>query len=509
MRILLASPESEVWNSRQHIHMGLGYLAGALRAHGYNVEIWDASIEVAFETLDEKLGRDPFDVVCLSAPTPLIVQAWEAAATAKKHGAITILGGPHLTLMPHESMEKDMVDLVVRGEAEYTIIEIMQALEKYLEILHSRQQRAEYQFPVPEPKKPAPQQPRLFAAEAGWGNILGLSWRSEDNKIRHNLERLLPDDIDAIPFPAFDMFKIEHYTNLNPLTDGLDMNARAYTIVTSRGCPYKCTYCSKPITGDTWRARSVDNVVAEWEWLVKDLGATEIGITDDIWNLDRQRAKELCQALIKAKINHVPWVTVHGMKVNNTDQELFHLMKQAGCKRVGFGIENGDDWMLRHVIKKGQTVDMVRQAVKWSKKAKLQTMGFFIFGMPGETEASMEKTIQLALELDPDLAHFMMAAPFPGTEMWETLEKHGDVFSHNMDWSQLAIQHDKAHFTFGELEKEDVERKWHEAHRRFYLRPKRIARIAMRRDTWRRFPYYLKTAASMLAGLGNREAAPA
>jgi radical SAM superfamily enzyme YgiQ (UPF0313 family) len=488
--------------------MGLGYLAGALRAHGYELEIWDASIESQFESLDEKLSRDPFEVVCLSAPTPLIVQAWEAAVVAKRHGALTILGGPHLTLMPHESMEKAMVDLVVRGEAEYTIIEIMEALERNIELLRAGQPGPAYHFPLPQPQADG-LQPRLFDPEAGWGRILGLSWRNTANKIQHNPERPLPDDIDAIPFPAFDLFRIEHYTNLNPLTDGLDMQARAYTIVTSRGCPYKCTYCSKPITGDTWRARSVDNVLAEWAWLVNDLGATEIGITDDIWNLDRQRAKDLCRALIKANLNHVPWVTVHGMKVNNTDQELFQLMKQAGCKRVGFGIENGDDWMLRHVIKKGQTVDMVREAVKWSKKARLQTMGFFIFGMPGETEESMEKTIKLALELDPDLAHFMMAAPFPGTEMWETLEQHGDVFSPNMDWSQLAIQHDKAHFAFGALSKEDVERKWHEAHRRFYLRPKRIARIAARRDTWRRFPYYVKTAASMLMGLGQRNTAPA
>jgi radical SAM superfamily enzyme YgiQ (UPF0313 family) len=503
MRVLLASPEPGVWNSRKHIHMGLGYLAGSLLAHGYEVEIWDASIEAESESLDEKLARDPFDVVGLSAPTPLINNAWEDAATAKKHGAITILGGPHLTLQPHESMEKDQIDLVVRGEAEYTLIEILAALEKEAKI----QQNSTH------PSKPKSQsqkfRPRLFRPEAGWGNILGLSWRNQAGKIIHNLDRPLPDDIDALPFPAHQLFKIDQYTNLNPLTDGLDMNARAYTIVTSRGCPYKCTYCSKPITGDTWRGRSVDNVIAEWEWLVKDLGATEIGITDDIWNLDKKRAKELCQTLIKANLNHVPWVTIHGMKVNNTDQELFSLMKQAGCKRVGFGVENGDDWVLRHVIKKGQTVDMVRQAFKWSKKAKLQTMGFFIFGMPGETEDSMEKTIRLALELDPDLAHFMMAAPFPGTEMWETLKKHGDIFSDNMDWSQLAIQDNKAHFAFGDLDRETVERKWHEAHRRFYLRPKRIARIATRKDTWQRFPYYIKTASNMLLGLGDRVKAAA
>ncbi len=505
MRILLASPESGVWNSRKHIHMGLGYLAGALLAHGYQVDLWDAAVEEDLESFDERLARDLYDIVGISAPTPLIVSAWEAAESAKKQGATTILGGPHLTLMPHESMQKPQVDLVVRGEAEQTIIEIMHALERDGGTLGSRDQDTGKQGQAFSSSQPVT--PRLFDPNAGWGDILGLSWRDLHGKIHHNPDRPLADDLDAIPFPAHHLFKIGRYTNLNPLTDGLDPKARAYTIVTSRGCPYKCTYCSKPITGDTWRGRSVDNVVAEWRWLVEELGATEIGVTDDIWNLDRTRAKDLCRALIDNRLNHVPWVTIHGMKVNNTDQELFDLMKAAGCKRVGFGVENGDDWMLRHVIKKGQTVDMARQAFGWAKKAKLQTMGFFIFGMPGETEESMEKTIQLALELDPDLAHFLMAAPFPGTEMWEILEKHGQVFSHNMDWSQIAIQDDKAHFAFGDLDTETVERKWHEAHRRFYLRPKRIARIVTRGDTWRRFPYYVKAAGSMLLGLGEREAA--
>ena len=118
MRILLASPESGVWNSRKHIHMGLGYLAGALIAQGYEVDIWDAAVEEEFESLDDRLSHEKYDVVGISAPTPLITKAWKAAETAKKHGAITILGGPHLTLMPRESMEKPNVDLVVKGEAE-------------------------------------------------------------------------------------------------------------------------------------------------------------------------------------------------------------------------------------------------------------------------------------------------------------------------------------------------------------------------------------------------------
>jgi anaerobic magnesium-protoporphyrin IX monomethyl ester cyclase len=487
MRVLLASPESEVWNSRKHIHMGLAYLAGSLLAHGYEVDIWDAAVEQEIETLDQRLARDPYDLVGFSAPTPLIVNAWEAARIAKKRGAITILGGPHLTLMPHESMEKDQVDLVVRGEAEQTIIEIMAALEK-------------------DPGRSlGPDKPRLFKKNS-MAHITGLSWRDEEGTIRHNVDRPLGDDLDAIPFPAHHLFKIERYTNLNPLTDGLDPNARAYTVVTSRGCPYKCTFCSKPITGNTWRARSIQNVIAEWRWLVENLGATEIGITDDIWNLDRERAKALCRALIENNLNHVPWVTIHGMKVNNTDAELFKLMKAAGCRRVGFGVENGDDEMLRKVIKKGQTVEMVRNAVQWAKEAKLQTMGFFIYGMPGETEESMEKTTQLAIELDPDLAHFMMAAPFPGTEMWDKLLMAGAVTEGN--WDDSTIQDDKAHFAYGELDPETIERKWHEAHRRFYLRPKRAVRILKRKDTWLRFPYYAKTALNMLVGVGKRETAP-
>ncbi|MEM7033126.1 MAG: radical SAM protein [Chloroflexota bacterium] len=487
MRILLASPESGVWNSRKHIHMGLAYLAGSLLAHGYEVDIWDAAVEQDIESLDQRLARDPYDVVGFSAPTPLIVNAWDAAKTAKKHGAVTILGGPHLTIMPHESMEKDQVDLVVRGEAERTIVEIVAALEK------DRGQSA------------APDKPRVFKSDH-MGDIMGLSWRDEDGKVKHNIDRPLDDDIDAIPFPAHHLFKIEHYTNLNPLTDGLDPNARAFTIVTSRGCPYKCTFCSKPVTGDTWRPRTVESVIAEWRWLVEDLGATEIGVTDDIWNLDRKRAKAICRGLIENNLNNVPWVTIHGMKVNNTDGELFKLMKEAGCKRVGFGIENGDDHMLRRVIKKGQTVDMVRDAVRWAKEAKLQTMGFFIYGMPGETEESMEKTTQLAIELDPDLAHFMMAAPFPGTEMWDKLLMAGVV--ENGNWDDTTIQDDKAHFVYGDLEAEVIERKWHEAHRRFYLRPKRAMKIISRKDTWLRFPYYAKTAMNMMVGLGEREVAP-
>ncbi|MGB8643646.1 MAG: radical SAM protein [Anaerolineae bacterium] len=461
MKILLVSPESRLWNERAHIHNGLGYLAGALLHAGYAVDIFDGAVET--ESLDQRLTRELFDIVGVSAPTPLIHEAWEDARIAKAHGAVTILGGPHLTLMPEESTGHPEVDFVARGEAEETIVEFVRTVETY-----------------------------GVQAKARFRSIQGLSFRDDAGNIMHNPPRPLAQDLDAIPFPAYHLFKIERYTNLQPLTDGLDPHARSYTILTSRGCPYQCTYCSKPITGNTWRARSVENVVKEWRMLVDELHAKEIGVTDDIWNLDLKRAKELCCALIAEGLNKVPWVTIHGMKVNHADAELFQLMKQAGCRRVGFGVESGDEFILKRVVKKSQTYDQVRAAFKNARAAGLQTMGFFIFGMPYETEETMEKTIQLALELDPDLANFMIASPYPGTQMWDLLQREGRIYA--QDWSELAIHSDHAHFEIGDLKPELVEKKWHEAYRRFYFRPRRLAQRALQADTWRNFIPRLRDA---------------
>ncbi|MGQ9626874.1 MAG: B12-binding domain-containing radical SAM protein [Anaerolineae bacterium] len=467
MKVLLVSPVSRVWSSRKHIPLGLGYLAAVLERAGHEVALYDAVVEE--EPLEELLAREGFDVVGITSTTPLIYDAWEAAAQAKAHGAVTILGGPHLTILPDESMHRKEVDLVVRGEAEDTIIDIMEALAK-------------------DPGRPdSDGTPRLFKREI-WKEILGVSFRDEEGKIVHNPLRPVRRDLDSLPFPAHHLYKIERDTTLQPLTDGLDPHARADTIITTRGCPYNCIFCSKAVTGRTWRPRSPENVVAEWRYLVRELGATEIGVTDDVMTLDLARAKEICRLLIKEGLNTVPWITIHGIKAGNTDQELFYLMNKAGCKRVGFGVESGNQRVLDY-IKKNQTIEEVRAAFAGAKVAGLETMGFFIFGLPSETEETMEDTIRLALELDPELANFMIAAPFPGTEMYDLILREGRLFS--QDWRDFAIHDEKARFEVPGLTAEMVERKWHEAYRRFYLRPGRILRRIFKVDTWRRLPTYI------------------
>jgi anaerobic magnesium-protoporphyrin IX monomethyl ester cyclase len=470
MKVLLVSPESKTWTSRKHIPLGLGYLGAVLEEEGHQVQLWDGAVET--EPLSSLLDRESFHLVGITSTTPLIFEAWEAALEARQRGAITILGGPHLTLLPAESLERPEVDLVVRGEAEDTIIEITRTLEKDQGYL--------------DPKTRI----RHFVS-SNWSQIAGLSFRNEKEEIVHNPSRRPRKDLDNLPFPAHHLYKIERYTNLQPLTDGLDPNARAYTIITSRGCPYQCIYCSKAVTGKTWRPRSPQNVVAEWRKLVVELKATEIGVTDDVMTLDLKRAKEICRLLIDEELNTVPWITIHGIRADNTDLELFQLMKEAGCKRVGFGVESGNQRVL-DIMKKNQTIEEVRQAFRNARKAGLETIGFFIFGLPGENEETMEDTIKLALELDPDLANFMMAAPFPGTELYQMVLDEGHLFSH--DWRDFAIHDDKARFEMGDLTAELVERKWHEAYRRFYLRPSRLVRKGLKPEFWKRLPTYLADA---------------
>lgn len=466
MKILLVSPVSDLWNERKHVPLGVGYLGAVLLQAGHEVHIHDAAVET--EPLKDRLVRERYDVVGVTSTTPLIDEAWHAVELARATGAFTILGGPHPTLMPDESLVRPEVDLVVRGEGEDTILEVMAALAR-------------------APGRVNGDRVRLLPAES-WSSIQGISFRDETGRLVHTTNRSLRRDLDNLPFPAHHLLKIDRYTNMQPLTDGLDPYARAYTILTSRGCPYNCIYCSKAITGRMWRPRSPEGVVAEWRWLVEDLGATEIGVTDDSMTTDLSRAKTICRMLIEQRLNRVPWITVHGIRAGDTDLELLQLMKRAGCKRVGFGVESGNQGILDY-IKKRQTIDEVRTAFINAKKAGLQTMGFFMFGLPTETEQTMDDTIRLAIELDPEMANFMIAAPFPGTEMYDTVLREGRLFSH--DWRDFAIHDEKARFEIGDVTAELVERKWHDAYRRFYLRPSRIWRKAISPDTWRRLPTYV------------------
>jgi radical SAM superfamily enzyme YgiQ (UPF0313 family) len=437
---------------------------------GDEVRVHDGDVEDA--SLAELLREFAPQVVGITANTTQITAAWRDAELVKSAcDAAVVLGGPHVTSLPEESAAKPWVDVVVRGEGEATWLALLGVADANPASLISGSQRL--------------------------ASVAGITYHIEDGEVVSTPDRPpIPEaGLDEMPFPAWHLFKLDRYTNLQPTVDQVE--GRSMPILTSRGCPYRCTYCSQ-IGPRRWRARSVESVVAEWRWLVRKQGAAEIGVLDDSFNIDRQRVLDICQRLVEEGLNEVPWIMINGIRANLADKEILGAMVRAGCIRTAFGVESGNQAILDSVVDKHLTLDQVRAAFQAAREVGMETIGFFIVGLPGETAATMEDTIRFACELDPVVANFSIATPFPGTEMYETVKAGGRILADG--WDDFVFFEGKARFEMPGLPAELVERKWKEAYRRFYLRPKRVAWTLRRKETWLRLPRTARVAWRTLAG---------
>lgn len=470
MRILLVNPKSKLpIETRTSPSMALAYLGATSLRRGDEVRVWDGDVERI--PLPRVVAEFRPHVVGITANTTQIKSAWAAACQVKEVAQVPIvLGGPHPTVLPEESAGRPEVDVVVRSEGEATWEELTDTLD------------------------------RLGLAERGYEavrdqavealrHVLGITFRDEDGAVHSTPDRPTIADLDSLPWPAWHLFRLDRYTNLQPTLDHVE--GYSLPILTSRGCPYRCTYCSQ-IMERRWRMRSAENVVAEWRWLVREVGAAEIGVLDDSFNIRRDRVLRICDLLIQEGLSHVPWIMINGIRANLADEELLGRMRQAGCIRTAFGVESGNQQILDSIIHKQLTLDQVRAAFRAAKKVGMETIGFFIIGMPGETEETMEDTIRFAIELDPLVANFSMATPFPGTELYEIVKREGKILAE--DWDDFLFYEGKARFAMPGLPAELVERKWREAYRRFYMRPKRVLRTLARKQTWLDLPRALRVA---------------
>jgi anaerobic magnesium-protoporphyrin IX monomethyl ester cyclase len=448
LRVLLIDPKVNLpIDVRNSPSLGLAYLAAVSEQRGDQVRVLDMQVEDV--PLQQVVSEYPPDVVGITATTVQIESAWRVAREVRQLTDTTIvLGGPHPTVLPAESVGRPEVDVVVRGEGELTWTELCDRVEK----------------------------------RDSMERVAGITY-AQDGQVVHNPDRPVIEDVDSIPFPAYHLFSMERYSNLQPTLD--DIDGPSYPLLSSRGCPYRCNYCSQ-ILPRGWRARSPRSVVSEWRWLVKELGAAEIGVLDDSFNIDRQRALAICDLIIAEGLSHVPWIMINGIRANLADEELLGRMREAGCIRTAFGVESGNQRILDEVIHKQLTLDQVRAAFQAAKRVGMETIGFFIIGLPGETEETMEDTVRFACELDPVVANFSMATPFPGTEMYHQVLEQGRLLVHN--WDEFAFFENKAQYETDSMPAELVERKWREAYRRFYLRPHRIARTLVRKRTWMELP---------------------
>jgi anaerobic magnesium-protoporphyrin IX monomethyl ester cyclase len=477
MRVMLVNPKFRLpIDTRTTPHLGLAYLAAISEERGDEVFLFDADVEN--EPITDAVRRFNPDLVGITANTPQVKSAWRTAKAVKSVKDVpVVLGGPHVSVLPAESVSRPEVDVVVRGEGE-------PAWVKLSEIIETAQKGAS-NFTAKN----------LLDPEANLlSGLLGISYFTTDGKEWHNPDHPPIADLDTLPFPAYHVFKMEYYTNLQPATDSID-GSKSFSIMTSRGCPYRCTFCSQSIMPVKWRARSPESVLAEWQHLVHNLGAQEIGVLDDSANIQMGRLEKIADLLIENNINHVPWIFVNGIRANLATKPLLGKLKKAGLKRTAFGVESGDPDVLLSIDKKIDH-DTIRQAFKNAKAVGLETIGFFIIGLPGETEESMEQTIKFACEVDPLIANFSMMTPYPGTKVYEIAKRQGKLLL--SDWEDYVFFDGRARYELGDMTAEMIERKWKEAYRRFYLRPKRIWMTLTRVDFWLNWRRTFKVALNTL-----------
>ncbi len=408
--------------------LGLGYLASVLRERGFKVKVIDNLVErLSLNELIKKI-KDSI-IVGISSTTPTFSTALKYAKEIKKRlpNVFVILGGVHVTFKPYDAIKNDFVDAVCIGEGEQTIVEVAERVE----------------------------------AGRSLRGVRGIIYR-EGDKIVENKRREFIEDLDSLPFPAFDLMPLEKYTVLGHKLEHFPM-------ITSRGCPYSCRYCSSSLfMGKRFRARSAENVVDEIQWLVDDFGAKHIAFGDDTFTLSKRRVLEICRELRSRGIE-VEWSC--SSRVDTVDYELLKEMKKAGCTAIYYGVESACESVLKY-YKKRINLDDVKRVVDLTKRVGIQTICSFIIGAPIESLEDMKKTLKFAIKLDPDYAQFSILTPYPGTEIYDEAKRNGLLLTENYDYYTAGKPVLKNYF----LSPKEIAKFLRYCYLRFYLRPKFIWR---------------------------------
>jgi len=451
MKILLVNPSAGIWNTRNTMPLGLAYIAAVLEQQNYDVRVLDLTVE---NKTNEQLGKEirSADMLGITSTTPTIYNAWNVCSIAKEEGVPIVMGGPHPTALPQESIEK--CDVIVNGEGEKTIVDVCNAIDG---------------------KK----------IKAIMKKVRGIYYK-RGKKIVSTGKQEFIKDLDSIPFPAMHLFPdISNYSTQHPL---LDKKVISGSIITSRGCPYNCVFCFKSIFGNVYRYRSPQNVVEEWRLLVEEYSVKEIGIVDDSFTSYPKRAIEICKLIVEQNLQ-TPWLTPSGIRIKPISRELLQWMMRSGCYRVAFGIESGSQRVLEKIGKK-LTLREIEESVKLAKSVGLETLGFFMIGNYGDNMQSIKQTIAFSKKLDLDYAQYLITVPYPGSMLFNIVKQRGRFLINK--WDEYGTFEDRAYFELDDVTEELVERMHKQAYRDFYVNPKFIMRKALDKKTILNANNYIK-----------------
>ncbi len=416
MKVLLINPPQTFYPGSDppagNLPLGPMYIAAVLDKAGYSVEILDAFmtgssfrkigdtiiVGMQHEEIREEIRRRKPDIVGIANPFTCQVEHTIKVGDIVKEvdpSILTVVGGPHVTVVPVGFLEEAKnIDIAVVGEGEKTMLDIVKFLEGTLKI----------------------------------SDVQGIVYR-KNKVIKKNAPRPFIKDLDELPFPAYHLVDIEQYLDSSKI-EYRSFKDRAISMITSRGCPFNCCFCSVHLhMGKMFRAHSVNYVINHLEYVVNKFGVKTIFFEDDNLTFNLKRFETICDKIIKKGIRF-NWETPNGIRADYLTFSLLQKMKKSGCQSVFFGIESGDQCILDNVIDKHLDLKKVVSVAKMCRDIGLSTAAFYVIGFPGEKKEHMLKTVELALRLKKEYDVGMLlhvATPSLGTRLYEECKDKGYI----------------------------------------------------------------------------------
>ncbi len=461
MRILLTLP----FHPDHYIttpDLGLGYLASSLKEAGHDVRILITTIGMKEEAFQRLVEEGRFDVVGIKILSFALLQARNTIDIVRRlsRRTLVVVGGPGVSAQPSDIFHYlPKADYAVAGEGELVFNQLLACVEE---------------------ERTSPEVLR---------GIPGLIWRNGET-VRVNPLGQVPD-VDALPFPAWDLMEPRDF----PLTpfNGYSRRFPIATMLLSRGCPYRCTFCGQghaPL-----RPRKADDIMAEIQMLVEKHGVREIQFYDSNLIHPKSAIREVLQRMIDDKIDLV-WNAPNGIRVDHLDPELARLMRRSGCYQVNVGIESGSQEILKRV-KKGIRLEQVRKSVRMLRDANIEVVGLFIIGFPNESRVEIEETVDFALSLPITGGSFSILIPMPGTEIYD------EVF---IDEERLSIE-ELSSMTFtsyennlSQLSSEELHKVQKNAFIRLHLRPVVLFNMIKNMNHPQKLKLLMRRAVGVLTG---------
>jgi len=357
--------------------LGLGYLASTLREAGISVRLFDCTFS-RYEDVLSAVRRQKPKIVGFYSMVTINHHAITLAKDLRDDVGLLVAGGPLPTIAPESFL--DVFDVVVKHEGEQTFLELVT---------------------------------KCLNGEP-WKETRGISFAAENGEVKMTQGREVIKNLDEIPFPSRDMFPNRAYMKYWRDHHGYTATSE----ISTRGCPYSCDFCSNPVFGRSYRERSAENVVREMEDIEK-LGYDRVFFTDDCFTQNPHRVEQICDLIIEEKID-LEWMCLS--RVDGLVDDLARKMRKAGCVRVFFGIESGNERMLKIMNKKIRLSD-IKSAVSAARRAGIQTGGFFIIGYPGETNSSLLETLRFSSRLPLDYLSYSFPYPIIGTGLYTRVER--------------------------------------------------------------------------------------